>query len=273
MTEQMLIVEYNTTADVLTELRINHAGPFDVTTSKGMGFAIAARAEVRGHRVALEKLRIELRAPSVERIRLIDSEAKLITAELLKIEEPLNAIIKAEENRKDDEKTAKVRAEVNRVSTIASRISGIRNRVSSMASQPAATVREELEMLTALELDPADFDEFMPNAINTLLDTRAMLNVALVARIAYEEEQAAQATPLQVGVARLKESEISRQDGHAHAGGDARQSLEAEVFSLESDREEPHEAASFHQVGGGRMARTVKSQGKTGRTAAANARS
>ncbi len=73
-----------------------------------------ARAVVRGYRTALETLRKEIKAPALERCRLIDDEAKRITAELLKIEEPIDTAIKAEEQRKEEEKAAKARAEAER---------------------------------------------------------------------------------------------------------------------------------------------------------------
>lgn len=93
------ITEYNQTAAALTELRSRYVRQYDVSTTAGMAEAKAARATVRGYRVALEKTRVEIKAPALERTRLIDAEAKRITAELLAIEEPIDAAIKAEERR------------------------------------------------------------------------------------------------------------------------------------------------------------------------------
>lgn len=190
MSESFQIVEYNTTAAALTELRARHGGPFDVSTSKGMTAAKEARAEVKGYRVALERLRVELKAPALERTRLIDAEAKRITAELLAIEEPIDAAIKAEEKRKEEEKAAKARQEAARVAAIAARISGIRNRVGTVANQPAATIRATLEQVHNLDLVPRDFEEFLPDALQALDETRAALATLLLERVAYEEEQA-----------------------------------------------------------------------------------
>jgi colicin import membrane protein len=81
------IQEYNQTAAALSELRARYSRKYDVSTTAGMTEAKAARAAVRGYRVALEKTRIEIKAPALERTRLIDAEAKRITAELLAIEE------------------------------------------------------------------------------------------------------------------------------------------------------------------------------------------
>jgi len=171
-------------------LRSRYAAPFDVATAKGIALAKEARAEVRGYRTALETLRKEIKAPALERCRLIDDEAKRITAERLKIEEPIDQQIKAEEQRREAEKAAKARAETARIAAIAARISGIRNRVSAVANQPAAAIRAEWTQVQALELAPADFEEFMPDAITALDETRAALATVLLERVAYEEEQA-----------------------------------------------------------------------------------
>ena len=53
------ITEYQQTAAAIAILREKHAGPFDTTTKDGMNTAKEARAEVRGYRVSVEKLRTE----------------------------------------------------------------------------------------------------------------------------------------------------------------------------------------------------------------------
>ena len=110
MNDPFKIAEYNETAAAIAVLREKYCTVFDVTTTKGMEEAKKARAEVKGYRVALEKVRKEIKAPALERSRLIDEEAKRITAELQAIEEPIDQAIKAEEQRKEDEKAAKARA-------------------------------------------------------------------------------------------------------------------------------------------------------------------
>jgi septal ring factor EnvC (AmiA/AmiB activator) len=247
MTEPYQIVEYSSTAAALAELRSRYAAPFDVATAKGMALAKEARAEVRGYRTALETLRKEIKAPALERCRLIDDEAKRITAELLKIEEPIDQQIKAEEQRREAEKTAKARAETARIAAIAARISGIRNRVSAVANQPAAAIRAEWTQVQALELAPADFEEFMPDAITALNETRAALATVLLERVAYEEEQARLQTEREAEEARLKaereelarlrEAEAARQAEQARIAAEARQAREAEEARIRQERE------------------------------------
>lgn len=231
------IVEYNTTAAALAELRARHGGPFDVSTSKGMALAKEARAEIRGYRVALETLRKEIKAPALERCRLIDDEAKRITAELLKIEDPIDAVIKAEEKRKEEEKAAKLRQEAARVAAIAARISEIRNRVGTVANQPAATIRAALEQVNNLNWVPRDFEEFLPDALQALDETREALAKLLLERVAYEEEQArlqAEREELE----RLRAAEAAHRAEQARIAEEARQAREAEEARLTAQRAE-----------------------------------
>lgn len=242
------IVEYNTTAAALAELRARHSGPFDVSTNKGMALAKEARAEIRGYRVALETLRKEIKAPALERCRLIDDEAKRITAELLKIEDPIDAVIKAEEKRKEEEKAAKLRQEAARVAAIAARISEIRNRVGTVANQPAATIRAALEQVNNLNWVPRDFEEFLPDALQALDETRAALTTLLLERLAHEEEQdrlqaerEAEQARLQAEreeLERLRAAEAAHRAEQARIAEEARQAREAEDARLTAQRAE-----------------------------------
>lgn len=244
MTDQYQIAEYNQTAAALAILREKYCGPFDVTTTKGMTIAKEARAEVKGYRVVLEKLRVELKAPALERTRLIDAEAKRITAELLAIEEPIDAVIKAEEQRKEEEKAAKARAEAARLAGIAAKISAIRNRVSAVAHQSAAIIKAELEKVQKLELSEAEFQEFLPDALEALAETRKDLEAALNAHLLYEAEQAritaaqeAEAARIKAEreeLARLREVEATRQAEQARMEAEARK---IEAAQLQAERQ------------------------------------
>ena len=84
------IAEYSPTAAALAELRQKYEqAVFDTSTIIGMAKAIAARRELREVRVNLEKLRKELKAPALERSRLIDAEAKTLTIQIEEMEVPI----------------------------------------------------------------------------------------------------------------------------------------------------------------------------------------
>lgn len=154
--EPTAITEYRPTAAALAHLRAKYAAPFDATTTAGLAAAKAARAEIRDLRGKLEKTRAEIKAPVLAQGKLIDDEAKRINAELLAIEEPIDAAIKAEERRKAEEKAERERAEAARKLALQAQIDAIRRRVLAVANRDAAAIRsaqrEELARRQA-ELD------------------------------------------------------------------------------------------------------------------------
>lgn len=106
------IAEYSKTAAALADLTAIYAGViYDVTVPVGMAEAKEGRRELRTLRVDLEKMRVSIKAPALERCRLIDAEAKEITAKLSALEDPIDAQIKREENREKEEAMAKAIAE------------------------------------------------------------------------------------------------------------------------------------------------------------------
>ncbi|MDG4594203.1 MAG: hypothetical protein P9F75_00665 [Candidatus Contendobacter sp.] len=184
------ITEYNATAAAIAILRDKHAGPFDATTKEGMALAKEARAEVRSYRTSVEKLRAELKAPLLERGKQIDAEAKRITAELTRIEEPIDAAIKAEERRKEEEKAAKARAEAERVARINARLLNIRRIPTSLMGRPASEIETEIARMIAYQPNPEEFVEFLPEALDARNEVRAVLETMLIERKRADEEKA-----------------------------------------------------------------------------------
>lgn len=240
------IQEYTQTAAALAILREKYSGQlFEVTTTKGMDEAKKARAEVKGYRVALEKVRVEIKAPALERTRLIDAEAKRITAELLAIEEPIDQQIKAEEQRKEEEKAQKARAEAARLAGIAAKISAIRNLVSIVAGQPSEIIRNALTSAAAANVTEEEYQEFLPDAQEALAETRKDLEAALNARLLYEAEQArikaeqeaetARIKAEREELARLRELEAARKAEEARIEAETRK---IEAARLQAEREQ-----------------------------------
>lgn len=249
----MQIAEYNETATAISILREKYGRQFDVTTTKGMTEAREARAVIKGYRVALEKVRQEIKAPALERTRLIDAEAKRITNELLAIEEPIDQAIKIEERRKEEEKAAKARAEAARVAAIAARMSEIRNRVAQVANQPSEIIRAALDQAQMLELSENEFQEFMPDAIKALDATRAELQTALEARLAYEAEAARLKAEREAEEARLKaeREELARlrqQDEDRKAEAKAKADAEAAAIRQAQAAEAARIAAAQREL-------------------------
>lgn len=184
------IAEYTETAAALAELRQRHQGVvYDVTVPKQMKLAKEARAEIRGYRTGLEKRRVEIKAPALERCRLIDSEAKRITAELVALEEPLDVQIKAEESRAETERLEKLEAERLRVEGIARAIEEIRNVPGTLIGKPAVIIEGQLAKLRGQVLDPEFYAERFREAEDALAATIARVEQQLQAQREQEAEQ------------------------------------------------------------------------------------
>lgn len=183
------IVEYTATAAALADLerRIGKT-VYDVSTAKLLEAAKKDRAEVRGYRVALEKMRVEIKAPALERCRQIDSEAKRITAVLERLEAIPHAAITAEEARKEAEKQARIAAEVKRVADLQERVAELRGCQMLTPSDGSECIQQHIDDLQAILVDES-FQEFQQLAASTKSAGVERLTTLLGLARAHEAEQ------------------------------------------------------------------------------------
>ena len=188
----MQITEYSQTAAALGTLRERFQNVlFQVTTTKGMKDALAARKELRDLRTGLEKTRKEIKEPALTRCRLIDEEAKSITAQLTALEDPIDAQIKAEEQRKEQERLAREAKERERVDTIRAKIETLRRLPLDSADDSAVDLQATLEELGAYEITEADFAEFMAECVQVRDQVMRDLEALRTKALAREEAQQA----------------------------------------------------------------------------------
>lgn len=153
------VAEYSKTEAGLTALAARLQGvAYDVTTTAGMAVAVKDRAEVRKLRTGLEAMRVDIKAPALERCRLIDAEAKRITGALLALEKPIDDQIKVEEARKEAEKVAKARVELERKERNSAAIAAIRNRALLVRGKSSREISEAIIAHVRDELDAVDQD-------------------------------------------------------------------------------------------------------------------
>ncbi|MGI4776908.1 MAG: hypothetical protein ACRYGA_02125 [Janthinobacterium lividum] len=185
------IAEYSTTAAALAELKSRlHNVAYDVSTGKGLDVAKKDRAEVRLLRTSLEKKRVELKAPALERSRLIDAEAKALTAELEALEKPIDDQIKAEERRKEVEKAAREQAERQAAAAIQVRIDAIRAFAMIPAGVKAASIQVSIDNLKVIEVTLEAFGERGGEAAQAKAQTLGRLDEMLDGAREFEAEQA-----------------------------------------------------------------------------------
>ena len=240
-TVQTQIAEYSPTEAALHELRTKYASVvFDVRDSKQLAEAKKARAEIRGYRTALETKRVEIKAPALERCRLIDAEAKRITSELIKLESPIDEQIKAEEKRKEDERKAKEAAERQRVEGIRARIKKIDQFAMQLIGESAETIKTYLEKLRAMEINPSLLEEFLEEAVAVKADAVKKLEKLL------EDQEKAEALAAEKAALRAHEqarleaerAELSKlRAAQEEADRAARAQIEAEQAAAKAERD------------------------------------
>lgn len=206
--QKFKVAEYKTTTAALSKLRNQYGGVlFDVKTPKGMKEAKAARKVVREYRTSLETKRKEIKAPALQRCRDIDDEAKLITAELRKLEDPIDEQIKAEEQRKQREKEEAEHRERERVEKIKANIDAIRQTPGGLIGKSVA----ELSAAAAnLRLQPIGADLFAEFAQEAL----AAKQQALQQLVSMIEASRAQEELAEI---KRKQAEVEPESVEAHA--------------------------------------------------------
>ena len=184
------ITEYNVTAQALDELRQRLAGKvYALQTVAGDKEARADRLELVKLRSSLESKRKELKAPALERSRLIDAEAKRIEGEILALEGPIDKQIKADEARREEERAARAAAEAARVEALRKRIEYLRGIAPRAAGKPAAEVAAKIAMVEGITIGP-DFAEFQSEAQDVHAQVLEQLREMHTATVAQEEAAA-----------------------------------------------------------------------------------
>lgn len=156
------IQEYNEIDAALGILRDRYSGRiYDVVTAHGLKEAKLGRSQLRGYRVALEDVRKKIKAPALERCRLIDDEAKRITKEISALEDPIDTQIKAEEGRKEAERKAReeaeAKAEAERVAKATAAVAAIKDCVFHMVGKSAMELQSKIKEVEAIDVTAYEF--------------------------------------------------------------------------------------------------------------------
>lgn len=267
------IAEYNQTAAGLAELRDQYRGAtYEVTTAAGMAAAKAARAVLRGIRVELEKTRKEIKAPALQRCNLIDTEAKRITAELVELEEPIDAQIKAEEARREERRLEVERQERERLVAIARRIEQIRMFPAGYAGAASAMIEIGIAELQKPE-HLADFgDAHLPDAtvardealakLQEMLETTRQAEQAAT-QAAREAEERAQAQAAEQARLDAQRAELEQREAEQAAREREAQEAQAEADRVARENAERQQAA-LSEIDGIRQQVMIASTGRYG---------
>lgn len=223
------IAEYNPVEAGLEALRVKYQDvAFDLRSTKGNAEARAARRDLVSLRTGLDAKRKELKEPILERAKLIDSEAKRITAELLKLEKPIDDAIKADELRRERERREREVAEAKRVARLQDSIQAITATALRAVGKHSTEIADEIEALEAFEIG-ADYDEFRAGAQAAKDSTLSQLHTLYGAALANEQEAARLA---------MERAEFARQQAEAKRLADEQAAAEQERLArIEAERQ------------------------------------
>ena len=184
------VAEYSPVAAGLADLRQRFSGVvWDLATVAGNKDARAARLELVRLRTSLEAKRKELKAPALERARLIDTEAKRITDEIVKVEAPIDQQIVADEERREAERQAKALAEQQRVAALHQRIGAIADVARRAVGKPSVDIEAKIRLVEALTIGD-EFGELKALAEEGRINTLTQLRELLESMLAHEAEAA-----------------------------------------------------------------------------------
>lgn len=241
------VAEYTTTEAGLSELRSLIVAGFNVSTKEGLKAAKAAKTTLTKLRTALEAKRVEIKAPVLERGRLIDAEAERIKGELTKLETPLALQIKAEEDRLAAIKAEAERVEKQRVDECKQRIEAIKAYAGTAAnSRTGEMVQKLIDRLKAVSLDGLDeFTLIASTQLETTLKAMEEIRDAKnrdaaereAQRVAREQaEQRAKDAEAEIAAMRKQQAEIEAQ---RKADADALQAERDELARLRAQLTAP----------------------------------
>ena len=253
------IAEYDPIAAALATLSEKYGKVvFDVNTKVGLESAKSARAELRGYRTNLEATRKNIKNPALERCRLIDAEAKDITAKLEALEKPIAAQIEAEESRKEAEKQAKLQAEIERVTALRSRISAFTALVDTIEPTSDAC-QEAIVRMKAIPIDDT-FEELQPDA-QQAKDAALFRLQNLFAQYTASEAEAERIKDERLELEKLREADRLRREEDDRKAAAERQRLAAEQEAqLAEDRRKATQLAEAERLQREAVARKIRQE-------------
>lgn len=144
---------------------------YDVTTTKGMNEAKAARAELRddGRRM-LTRTEAAVKADVNELKKVMGDEVERLVAIVKPVEDAIDAQIKAEEKRKADEKAERERKEAERVGAHRANIDQLKAYVEQAEGQPVDVIEKAIAALGDMTFGE-EWEEFAQEAEAACLAT------------------------------------------------------------------------------------------------------
>jgi hypothetical protein len=205
---------------------------YDVSTTKGINEAKAAREELRGYRYSAQTMLKDIKKPLNQLKADATAAADSFIARVVEYEDPVDKQIKTEEDRKAAEKAERERIERERIGAIHDRIATFDAVVTEAVScKTAAQVRAILTALENAEVGEDEFAEFIDEAFERHASAVRRVREILSAKVEQEAQAAKDAADREAERQRLADerAEFERQrkaDADAKAERDRLQAIE-----------------------------------------------
>lgn len=194
-----------------------HKVVYNLTTTAGDKQARRDRKDLVSTRTALTArvadLKRELRAAVATQIERIEDDGGRLLAFVKRYEEPLDAMILADEQRRAQERQQREDAERERLAGHRDRINDISAVATRAVGMTSAEIQKRIEMVRAIVIGP-EFEEFEAVGVNTKAETLEKLS-ALYSNTVDAEAREAQAQRDREELARLQQAERDRQQAEA----------------------------------------------------------
>lgn len=184
---------------------------FDVSTTKGLADATAARLEVRAPRYAAQSVSKASKSELARVSKAIGAEEQAVIDALAATEEHIDAQIRAGEAQRAAEKAQRDRIEAERVAKHRAGIERIRSYVAQAQGKTSAQIEAGLQILLAMRFDDsANFEEFADDAAQAMHATlEALRNMRDTAQA--REAEAARIEAQRIEQARVAAEQAERQ--------------------------------------------------------------
>ena len=182
------IAQYVPTEAALTELESRYKGiVFDFSRKSALLEAKEANKELRTLRIDVESMRQTLKAPILEKGRLLDEKARQITGRIVALEKNISSQVEAEEQRREELKQAQEAAKKERLERIQAKIEKIRAMPLRAFDLPSLLVENILNEATAINIDD-DYENLKSLAELVREDVISSLERLLVSKRRDEQE-------------------------------------------------------------------------------------
>ena len=219
---------------------------FNIQTTAGMEVVKQLRRSFTSIRTGAENMRKERKAPIIQIGKLLDAEAEKIKVAILPHEDKYDALIKAEEARKEQVKQAELARERSRIEAIENRLQRLRSIPALHLQSSAADIHKAIDKHSTVALDPVDYEEFHEAALAainaSIVELQRMHTIA-----AQREAEAARVQAERAELERLRQAAVA-EDNRRRAEEAKRLAEQQRLAEEQRQREAEAKAAAEAQA-------------------------